>query len=101
MAGVLAATATMGDRLHLGYRTARTTVATPLGPAGTELRGHEFHYSTVDPPGDALHLRSRFADHADGHATPSLVATYLHHHPGGDPSIVANFVAACAASVRG
>ncbi len=29
------------------------------------------------------------------------MATYLHHHPGGDPSIVAHFVAACAASVRG
>ena len=100
MAGVLGATATMGDRLHLGYRTARTAVATPLGPAGTELRGHEFHYSTVDPPGAALHLHSRFADHPDGHATPSLVATYLHHHPGGDPSIVAHFVAACA-SVKG
>ena len=101
MAGVVDAVATMSDRLHLGYRTARTTVATPLGPAGIELRGHEFHYSTVDPAGDALHLRSRFASHDDGHATPSLVATYLHHHPGGDPSIVARFVAACARAVRG
>ncbi len=97
MAGVIDAAATMGDRLHLGYRTAHTTAATPLGPAGTELRGHEFHYSTVDPPGDALHLQGRFASHPDGHATPTLVATYLHHHPGGDPSIVSNFVAACAA----
>ncbi len=92
MAGVIDASATMTDRLHLGYRRARTTVATPLGPAGTELRGHEFHYSTVDPPGAALQLDSRFASHADGHATRSLVATYLHHHPGGDPAIVANFV---------
>jgi cobyrinic acid a,c-diamide synthase len=97
MAGVIDAAATMGDRLHLGYRTARTRAATPLGPAGTELRGHEFHYSTVDPPGAALHLQGRFASHPDGHATPTLVATYLHHHPGGDPSIVSNFVAACAA----
>ena len=97
MAAVIDAAATMGDRLHLGYRTAPPPAATPLGPAGTELRGHEFHYSTVDPPGDALHLQGRFASHPDGHATPTLVATYLHHHPGGDPSIVANFVAACAA----
>jgi cobyrinic acid a,c-diamide synthase len=96
MAGVVAAAATMTDRLHLGYRMARTTVATPLGPAGTELRGHEFHYSVVDPAGDALELHSRFADRHDGHATASLVATYLHHHPGGDPSLVARFVAACA-----
>ena len=95
MAGVVDAAATMGDRLHLGYRTARTAAETPLGPAGTELRGHEFHYSTVDPPGAALDLRSRFASHPDGHATPTLLATYLHHHPGGDPSMVANFVAAC------
>ncbi len=101
MAGVVDATATMTDRLHLGYRQARTTVATPLGPAGTEFRGHEFHYSTVAPAGAALDLRSRFASHPDGHATPSLVATYLHHHPGGDPSIVANFVAACARAVKG
>ena len=96
MAGVVPATATMTDRLRLGYREATTTVDSPLGPAGTELRGHEFHYSRVDPGGDALELRSRFASGQDGFATPSLIATYLHHHPGGDPSIVANFVARCA-----
>jgi cobyrinic acid a,c-diamide synthase len=96
MAGVVDAVATMTDRLHLGYRTGVSSVDTPLGPAGTELRGHEFHYSTVDPPGDALALRSRFARRHDGHATPSLMGTYLHHHPGGDPTIVGNFVAACA-----
>ena len=96
MAGVVPAAATMTDRLRLGYREATTTVDSPLGPAGTGLRGHEFHYSRVDPAGDAIQLRSRFASGHDGFATPSLVATYLHHHPGGDPSIVANFVARCA-----
>jgi cobyrinic acid a,c-diamide synthase len=96
MAGVVPARATMTDRLRLGYREATTTVDCPLGPAGTALRGHEFHYTRVDPGGDALALRSRFESGHDGYATPSLVATYLHHHPGGDPSIVANFVARCA-----
>jgi cobyrinic acid a,c-diamide synthase len=100
MAGVVDASATMTDRLRLGYRAAVTSAATPLGPAGTELRGHEFHYSTVDPPGDALRLRSRFTTRPDGHGTPSLVATYLHHHPGGDPSIVANFVRAAGRARR-
>jgi cobyrinic acid a,c-diamide synthase len=100
MAGVIDATVTMTGRLHLGYRTAITSVDTPLGPPGTELRGHEFHYSTVDPVGDALQLHSRFSNRPDGHATPSLVATYLHHHPGGDPSIVGNFAAACAGMKR-
>ena len=96
LAGALPARATMTGRLTLGYRTAVTATATPIGPAGTELRGHEFHYSTVDPPGDALVLDSRFGRRPDGWAGPDLLATYLHHHPGGDPGPLAAFAARCA-----
>jgi cobyrinic acid a,c-diamide synthase len=96
MAGVIDAEARLTDRLALGYRTARTTAASPLGPAGVELRGHEFHYSVLDPPGDALTLCGRWGPRPDGYATPTLLATYLHHHPGGDPSLVAAFVRSCA-----
>lgn len=98
MAGVLDADAHLTARLTLGYRTARLTAASPVGAAGTELRGHEHHYSTVDPPGGALLLRSRWATRAEGYATPTLLATYLHHHPGGDPTAVAAFVRTCAAA---
>jgi cobyrinic acid a,c-diamide synthase len=59
------------------------------------VRGHEFHYSTTDPAGDALLFRSRFGERPDGFATPTLLATYLHHHPGGDPTAIANFVDTC------
>lgn len=96
MAGVVAAEARMTDRLTLGYRTATLATASPLGPAGTEVRGHEFHYSTVEPGGDGLRLTSRWRDRGDGWATPTLVATYLHHHPGGDPSAVEEFVRYCS-----
>ncbi|HET6408788.1 MAG TPA: hypothetical protein VFG14_12965, partial [Chthoniobacteraceae bacterium] len=34
-------------RLHLGYREAELLHDGPLGPAGTRLRGHEFHYASV------------------------------------------------------
>ena len=34
-------------RLHLGYRRARLLTASALGPAGTVVLGHEFHYATV------------------------------------------------------
>ena len=34
-------------RLHLGYRVARLEETCALGPAGTVLRGHEFHYASV------------------------------------------------------
>jgi cobyrinic acid a,c-diamide synthase len=97
MAGVIPAVGRMTDRLTLGYRTATTTTASPLGPEGTEFRGHEFHYSHLDPGGDALHLEARFGQGAEGYATPRLLATYVHHHPGGDPVAVTAFLAACRA----
>ncbi len=96
MAGVLPADARMTDRLTLGYRQATTVRPSPVGPAGAAFRGHEFHYSTTEPAGDALVLSSRFGERPEGWATPDLLATYVHHHPGGDPGPVGHFVAACA-----
>ena len=98
MAGVVPTAGRMTDRLRLGYRTATTAAAGPLGPAGTTFRGHEFHYSRTDPGGDALHLASRFGEGPEGFAGPRLLATYVHHHPGGDPSAVAGFLTACRAA---
>jgi cobyrinic acid a,c-diamide synthase len=91
MAGVVPAHGTMTDRLTLGYRHAVSAVASPIGPAGTTMRGHEFHYSALTPAGDALRLASRWGERTDGWATDTLLATYLHHHPGGDPGRVAAF----------
>ncbi len=96
LAGALAADAAMGPRLHLGYRRARTRVVTPLGPPGTELRGHEFHYSTLDPAGDAMEMSSRFTSHRAGHATSSMLASYLHVHLGAAPSLAEAFVRSAA-----
>ncbi|HEX2577113.1 MAG TPA: cobyrinate a,c-diamide synthase [Aquihabitans sp.] len=100
MAGALDADGAMTDSLTLGYRTATTVVDSPVGPAGTELRGHEFHYSTVTPPGAALRLVGRFGEGHAGHATPSLLASYLHVHLGADPAPAEAFVARCAADRR-
>ena len=95
MAGVVPADAEMTGRLTLGYRAATVTAPSPIGDPGVVVRGHEFHYSTVAPAGDAFLFRSRFGERSDGFATPTLLATYLHHHPGGDPSAVGAFVATC------
>lgn len=96
MAGVIAGRGRMTGRLTLGYREATSQVATPIGPVGTRLRGHEFHYSVVDPPGAALRLHSRWGAGADGYGQPHLLATYLHFHPGGDPEPITEFVRTCA-----
>lgn len=96
MAGVIAGHAVMTDRLTLGYRHAVATTASPIGPVGTRIRGHEFHYSQLSPSGRALMLSSKWGQGTDGWATPTLLATYLHHHPGGDPAAVASFARTCA-----
>lgn len=96
MAEVIPARAEMTAQLTLGYRTATALVDTPLGPAGTVIRGHEFHYSAIEPAGEAMMLESRWGRRPEGHATEDLLATYVHHHPGGDPSAVAAFTARCA-----
>ena len=48
MAGLLGVETSFARRsLHLGYRRAETLATGSLGPAGTHLRGHEFHYASV------------------------------------------------------
>ena len=52
MIGLLGhATSFAARRLHLGYREARLVAASPLGPAGAGIRGHEFHYASLMSPG--------------------------------------------------
>jgi cobyrinic acid a,c-diamide synthase len=95
LAGVVDAHAVMGDRVTLGYREATTRIDSPLGPAGTSLRGHEFHYSTVEPPGDALDLTGRHGSSRAGFANERLLASYLHLHLGARPDIAEHLVRTC------
>lgn len=100
MAGVIEADATMSGGRVLGYRTAMTTVGSPLGPAGTELRGHEFHYSATQPDGEALVLTGRSGVTRGGFAGPSLLASYLHVHLAADPHLAEAFVSAAAGAAQ-
>lgn len=97
LVGSVATKAAMTDRLTLGYRHATCRVDTPLGLRGTQFRGHEFHYSTVEPAGDALELTGRHGCSSGGFGTPTLLATYVHTHLAGRPDLAENFVArACS-----
>ena len=63
MAGLLGHATSFGKRrLHLGYREARLLADTALGPAGSVVRGHEFHYATVSEDG----ADARLAEIVDG-----------------------------------
>jgi len=96
LCGVLPARASMTRTRTLGYRTGAVLQTSPVAVAGEHLRGHEFHYSTLDRPGDALALRGRDGTRTEGFAAPSLLATYLHLHLGADPRPAERFVAAAA-----
>jgi cobyrinic acid a,c-diamide synthase len=100
LAGVLETDAVMTDRLTLGYRTVECRVETPLGDAGTRLRGHEFHYSTTEPAGTALDVRSHLGGGYAGFANPALLASYLHVHLAGQPHLAEEFVRRSSPSGR-
>jgi cobyrinic acid a,c-diamide synthase len=67
MTGLLGhATSFAKRKLQLGYREARLLIDSPIGSAGSVLRGHEFHYATLISPGDDAPL----ADLMDGQGRP-------------------------------
>ena len=48
MAGLLPVVSSFAERrLSLGYRCATLLADGPLGRAGSDFRGHEFHYATI------------------------------------------------------
>jgi cobyrinic acid a,c-diamide synthase len=69
MAGLLGhSTSFAKRRMNLGYRQATLLADCALGPTGTVLRGHEFHYASVTDPGADAPLAA-LAD-ANGTALP-------------------------------
>ena len=89
MCGVLDTTATMTKRLTLGYRELTANTDHPVWPKGTTIRGHEFHYSTVTPAGEAWTPRT------GGHVQGLVHASYLHTHWAATPEVAQRLVAAC------
>lgn len=88
-------------RAALGYRQARTLRPGPFGPAGTLLRGHEFHYSEYEapadgPPAPAFALTASDGREAlDGQARGNIVGGYFHAHLASNPQAAQAFVDAC------
>ncbi len=101
MVGVLPATVRMQPRkLSLGYTEVFFTSDTPLGPAGTVARGHEFHYSTLDPVPDSVARawrveKRRGGARAEGYVIGRTLMSYVHLHFASCPEIPRRFVDAC------
>jgi cobyrinic acid a,c-diamide synthase len=115
MCGALALRARMTGRLALGYREAVAATATPWLDAGERVRGHEFHYTQVEPlVADTAHVESaqagaealpaawmlsaRGSERAEGFAHGGVQASYLHVHWAAHPQLASRFAHAARAA---
>jgi cobyrinic acid a,c-diamide synthase len=106
MAGILPAwTRMLARRKALGYVEAEPAGPGFFGPAGTRLRGHEFHYSEMTEveagAGDwaaAWRVRRRRAEgsETEGFRRGNVLASYVHPHFASCPEAVDHFIQACA-----
>jgi len=101
MVGLLPTMVRMRPRkLSLGYTEVSFTSDTPLGPAGSVARGHEFHYSTLDAVPDSVtrawRLEKRHGGgRAEGYVVGRALMSYVHLHFASCPEIPQRFVEAC------
>ncbi|MGA4962786.1 cobyrinate a,c-diamide synthase [Streptomyces pseudogriseolus] len=100
MCGVLDASARMSERLTLGYRDAVAVGDSVLAPAGTRMRGHEFHRTVVEPgagssPAWGLRTPER---RVEGFVEGGVHASYLHTHWASAPGVARRFVERCRTS---
>ncbi|TGT94266.1 cobyrinate a,c-diamide synthase [Mesorhizobium sp. M5C.F.Ca.ET.164.01.1.1] len=80
MLGLLGHSTSFAKRkMNLGYREARLRADCPLGPQGTLIRGHEFHYAQMIATGNDEPL----ADLADGQGNPLGGSGYRRGHVSG------------------
>ncbi|MDJ1133069.1 cobyrinate a,c-diamide synthase [Streptomyces iconiensis] len=98
MCGVLDASALMGERLTLGYREAVAVGDSALAVAGTRVRGHEFHRTSLEPgagPAPAWGLVSP-ERRLEGFVQGDVHASYLHVHWAAAPGMAPRFAERCA-----
>ena len=98
MCGVLDATASMTERLSLGYREARALAYSPLTTPNTTVRGHEFHYSAVEPRAGASPAWELSGVGVEGFVVGGVHASYLHTHWAAVPEMARRFVWSAARS---
>jgi cobyrinic acid a,c-diamide synthase len=95
----------LGRLKSLGYREIRLARETLLGPAGTCLRGHEFHYSETEIEAGwqgVYQVSDRRGQPKvnEGFVTGRTLGSYYHLHFGSQPATAGHFVAACRAPCR-
>ncbi|GAB7023612.1 cobyrinate a,c-diamide synthase [Salidesulfovibrio brasiliensis] len=101
MCGVFPVRAAMNEkRRALGYREITTLRDCPLGPEGTVVRGHEFHYSSIEtaflpedmPAVYATSDRKGDTAGAEGFLVGNTLGSYIHLHFASNPAVAEHLV---------
>ena len=104
MVGLLPAVSSMSQsRLSLGYREVEALSDGPLLSSGQQVRGHEFHWSTLQQPpaeNESVYRVVNQGGRPDGFRSGSVWATYVHVHLGSAPGLAQRFIEACAPHTR-
>jgi cobyrinic acid a,c-diamide synthase len=85
----------------LGYREVVTREPSLLGPVGTKIRGHEFHYSNVlnmEPKTASIYTmtdRKASSKGEEGFLKKNVLGSYVHLHWGSNPEVAEHFVDFC------
>ncbi|ROQ89583.1 cobyrinate a,c-diamide synthase [Desulfosoma caldarium] len=103
MAGILPfGTRMLSRRKALGYVEVVLTRACLLGEPELRMRGHEFHYSEINPQDSLtscaccyrLRVRKYREEQNEGYQVGSVLASYVHLHWGSAPQAASFFVEA-------
>ncbi len=98
MAGVIPFESFMSERAVMGYMTGVALRDNILCRKGERIRGHEYHYSRVEPEyyGDTcafeLARRSTDSSHYGGYSSGNVLASYLHINFYGNERLAENFM---------
>ncbi len=107
MVGLLPTTVRMRPRkLTLGYAEVEFTADGLLGRAGTVGRGHEFHYSFLEPAPEGIERiyqvrRRRGGSFFEGYRVGAALISYVHLHFGSNPILAESFVDGCVMARSG
>jgi cobyrinic acid a,c-diamide synthase len=106
MLGLVRGKAVMASQLQaLGYVQVETRDASPLGPAGTRFRGHQFRYSRLEdaaaPDRYDMTIARSGARQAEGYGAGAVLGSYVHAHWAESPDIPMQLVERCVESRRG
>jgi cobyrinic acid a,c-diamide synthase len=104
MVGIVPAVSAMQSRLQtVGYVEATALEDNVLCASGEKLRGHEFHFSSIEPDSSEgsfawafqIEKRRTGEKYLGGYALNNVLASYLHMHFAGNRNAAARFIAKC------